>query len=376
MQYALYLGFIFCRNESIHIMNIVQHVTRLLDKLFVADHPVGLEVRMQEVIQLLNNKPVEHAILVGIHGMGGVGKTTLAKAIYNQMGCSFEATSFLSNAGPNWKHGDLVSLQQKLLSDICKTKEIKIDTIESGKRILQERLCQKRIFLVLDNVCDLEQLYALCGRIIWFGQGSRIIVTTRDKYILDQLKVGHVYEMKKMDDNESLELFSWYAFNQPGPSEDFAELSRDVVNLCQGLPLSLIVIANYLCGREETKWKSVIEKYISPENISPENIMDVLRKSFDRLESEEQEIFLHIASLFNGMHRDDVIQILNYSGHFAETGMTTLVEKSLVSVDGNNNIKMHEILQEMGREIISQNSTGMAEVSGQIWFLKAILDLP
>lgn len=364
MQYALYLGFIFCRNESIHIMNIVQHVTRLIDKLFVADHPVGLEVRMQEVIQLLNNKPVEHAILVGIYGMGGVGKTTLAKAIYNQMGCSFEATSFLSNAGPNWKHDDLVSLQQKLLSDICKTKEIKIDTIESGKRILQERLCQKRIFLVLDNVCDLEQLYALCGRIIWFGQGSRIIVTTRDKYILDQLKVGHVYEMKKMDDNESLELFSWYAFNQPGPSEDFAELSRDVVNFCEGLPLALKVIADKLRGREETEWKSVIEKYCK--RTPNKDIMDVLRISFDRLESEEQEIFLHIASLFNGMHRDDVIQILNYSGHFAETGMTTLVEKSLVSVDGNNNIKMHDLLQEMGRVIISQNSTGMAEVSSQI----------
>lgn len=364
MQYALYLGFIFCRNESIHIMNIVQHVTRLLDKLFVADHPVGLEVRMQEVIQLLNNKPVEHAILVGIYGMGGVGKTTLAKAIYNQMGCSFEATSFLSNAGPNWKHDDLVSLQQKLLSDICKTKEIKIDTIESGKRILQERLCQKRIFLVLDDVCDLEQLYALCGRIIWFGQGSRIIVTTRDKYILDQLKVEHAYEMKKMDDNESLELFSWYAFNQPSPSEDFAELSRDAVKFCQGLPLALKVIVTKLRSIEKTKWKSVIEEYKSfPKN---KTIMEVLRESFDGLESEEQEIFLHITSLFNGMHRDDVIQILNYSGHLAELRMTSLENKNLINVDDKNNIAMHDLIQEMGRVIISQNSTGMTEVSSQI----------
>jgi replication-associated recombination protein RarA len=153
------------RNESEDIKKVVEDVTDLLGKtdMFVAEHPVGIESRVKDVVQLLNCKQSNNVLLLGIWGMGGIGKTTIAKATYNQVRRNFEAKSFLLNVREVWEQNNgKVSLQQRIFSDVYKTTNIKIDTVESGKIILKEKLAQKRIFLVLDDVSDLEQLNALC----------------------------------------------------------------------------------------------------------------------------------------------------------------------------------------------------------------------
>ncbi|KAK7286888.1 hypothetical protein RJT34_22218 [Clitoria ternatea] len=135
------------RNESEDIKNIVEHVTHLLDKteLFVAKHPVGMESRLQAVIKLLNNKESKDVLFLGIWGMGGIGKTTIAKAIYNQMRGDFEGRSFVQNIRDSWEQdSSQVSLQQRVLYGICKSTTLKLLNIESGKNILKKRLAQKR----------------------------------------------------------------------------------------------------------------------------------------------------------------------------------------------------------------------------------------
>ena len=159
--------FIYYRNESADIKNIVEHVTRLLDRseLFVAEHPVGVESRVEATTKLLNIQKSEDVLVLGIWGMGGIGKTTIAKAIYNQIGSKFEGRSFLLNIREFWETDiNLVSLQQQVLCDVYKTSTFKIRDIESGKNILKERLAQKKVLLVLDDVNELDQLKALCGR--------------------------------------------------------------------------------------------------------------------------------------------------------------------------------------------------------------------
>ncbi|CAI8613795.1 unnamed protein product [Vicia faba] len=87
------------RNESEDIKKVVEHVTSLLDgtDLFVADYPVGVDSRVQDVIQLLNSQESKDPVLIGIWGMGGIGKTTIARAIYNRIRHDFKANSFLLN---------------------------------------------------------------------------------------------------------------------------------------------------------------------------------------------------------------------------------------------------------------------------------------
>ena len=346
----------------------MQGVTRLIEGkqlLLIAEHPVGVDARVKDVIQLLNTEQPEKTMIVGIWGMNGVGKTTIAKATYNQMGCSFEGKSFLLNVNEFWKRSDggLVSLQRQLLSDVYKTTKIHIDTVESGKIILRERLRHKKIFLVLDSVSKLEQLNALCGSREWFGRGSIIIITTSDKHILPSLQVDHIYRMKYMDTTESQELFSWHAFKLPSPIESYTDLCRDIVEYSGGLPLALEVIGSFLFDKSVVVWNFVLEKLkIIPHDV----IMKELRTEFDNLDGNEKKTFLDVATSFIGMDKDDAIQISNYFRHFPENGITVLEEKSLVTIDSENRIGMHSLIREMGREIIRQQSMmGMAEAEAE-----------
>ena len=213
---------IFCRNESEAIKDIVENITRLLDTtdLFIANNPVGIESQVQDMIQLLDIQQSNDVLLLGMWGIGGIGKTTITKVIYNKIGCSFEGRSFLVNIREIWeKNTGQVNLQEQIMFDICKETTTKIQSIESGNIILRDRrLSHKRVLLVLDDVNTLDQLNSLCGSRKWFGPRSRIIITTRDMHILRGNRVDQVYKMKEMDECESIELFSWHAFKQSSPT--------------------------------------------------------------------------------------------------------------------------------------------------------------
>jgi len=366
----------FYRNEREAIDHIVEKVTLLLDKtdLFVAENPVGVESRVLDMIQLLNIQQSNDVLLLGIWGMGGTGKTTIAKAIYNKIGVNFEGRSFLANIREKWEQTDhQVSVQEQLLFDIFKKTTTKIQSIESGKITLKDRLCHKRVLLVLDDVDSLEQLNALCGSRKWFGSGSRIIITTRDNHILRGKRVDQVYTMKAMDDSESLELFSWHAFKQEKPRDNFVGISINVVEYCGGLPLALEVLGSYLFERRVVEWNCVLEKL---KRIPNDQVHKKLKISYDGLNDDtEREIFLDIACFFIGMDRNDVIQILNGCGLYAEIGISVLVERSLVTVDDKNKLGMHDLLRDMGREIIREKSPKEPEERSRLWFDEDVFDV-
>ncbi|KAI9085166.1 hypothetical protein K1719_032877 [Acacia pycnantha] len=366
------------RNESEDIKNIVELVCEILDKndLFVANYPVGLDSRMESLIEMSESHPSNDVLFLGIWGMGGIGKTVIAKAMFNKIGQNFESKSFLSNIREVWKQdGGPINLQQLLLSDIYKTTKIKIRCVESGKNILKERLGQRQAFVVLDDVDEVEQLNALSGSANWFGHGSRIIITTRDEHLLRFLHVDadHVYRVMNMDKNESIELFSWHAFRQPSPREGFVELSRNIVAYSGGLPLALEILGSYLLDRGVIEWESVLDRL---KKIPNDQIQKKLKISFDGLNYDmERETFLDISCFFIGMDRNDVTQILNASGFFADIGISVLVERSLVTIDEKNKLCMHNLLRDMGREIIREMSPKDFGKRSRLWFHDDVIDV-
>ncbi|XP_028751313.1 TMV resistance protein N-like [Neltuma alba] len=357
------------RDESEEVKEVVENVLDILDKkdLFVAAHPVGVDDRVQEMITMFQNHQSKDVVMVGIWGMGGVGKTTIAKAIYNEIGRTFESRSYLSKIRKAWDQEEgQVRLQNQLLSDICKTTKVKINSIESGKITLRDRLRHKKALVVLDDVDKLAQLNALVGSRDWFGEGSTIIITTRNRRLLVEIDCC-VYLMKNLNERESMELFSWHAFKQESPKKNFTEFSRDIVAYSGGLPLALQVLGSYLFDREVEEWESVLEKLRKfPNN----KITKKLKVSFDGLSDLlEKEIFLDISCFFIGMDRNYVTQILNGCGFFADIGIKTLVERSLVTIDKKNKLGMHDLLRDMGREIIREQSRKLGKRS-RLWFRK------
>ncbi|MED6167352.1 hypothetical protein PIB30_001774 [Stylosanthes scabra] len=356
------------RNENEDIKKIVEDVTHMLDmkELFVASHPVGVESRVEEVIELLKNNQPRNPLLLGIWGMGGSGKTTLAKAVYNNIFREFDGRCFLLNIREAWDQDNgSLHLQQQLISTIYKTTKIKIENTESGKSILEKRLCQKKILVVLDDVDKLEQLNSLAASHRWFCPGSTIIITTRDEHLLRCHRVDKLYSMKELNDNESIELFSWHAFKEPCPNEEFDLVANEVVSYCERLPLALEVIGSYLFNREVYEWRSVLKKL---KTIPNNDVHKKLKLSFDGLSDDrDREIFLDVAFFFIGMDKNDVVDILNGCGHSAEIGINVLMERCLITVDTKRKLGMHGLLRDMGREIIRECLPMKPEKRSRLW---------
>ncbi|CAK8533399.1 unnamed protein product [Lathyrus sativus] len=364
------------RNESEDIKRIVDKVSHLLNKsdLFIAHNPVGIESRVQDVIQLLQPILLSKKVrLLGIWGMGGIGKTTIAKAIYNKIGRNFEGRSFIANIREHGEKIDgLVGLQEQLLFDIFKETTVKIPHVESGMNTLQRKLSKKKVLILLDDVNTLEQLNTFCGSPQWFGPESLIIITTRDMNLL-RGRVDQIYKMTIMNESESIELFSWNAFKQVTPTDEFLNISKNVVEYSGGLPLALEVLGSNLFNKKKSDWELVLEKL---KRIPNSQVQKKLRISYDGLnDDDEKEMFLDIACFFIGMDRYDVIHILNDCGLSAEIGISVLVERSLVTVDDKNMIRMHDLLRGMGREIIREESPRIPENRSRLWFQEHVIEI-
>ncbi|XP_059446469.1 TMV resistance protein N-like [Corylus avellana] len=157
--------------------------------LNITKYPIGIESRVRDINVLLSIG-MNDTRMVGIFGVGGIGKTTIAKAIYNLIAYQFEDSCFLANVRENSKREcGLVQLQETLLSEILGDSSFKIPNVDRGINFIKQRLCSKRVLLILDDVDQLIQLETLSGELDWFGLGSRIIITTRDEHLLTKHKV-------------------------------------------------------------------------------------------------------------------------------------------------------------------------------------------
>ena len=290
---------------------------------------------------------------IGIWAMGGMGKTTLAKVAYKMFSKEFEAACFIDDVREKYDQGGEISLQKNLISQILNDTNLNIKNICVGEHMIKNRLRGKRIFLVLDDVNDLNQLQKLAGKRDWFCPGSRIIITTRDKHLLEAHLIDEIYEVEALKNEDALHLFCSKAFkNEPVPDE-YLELSKGFLNYVAGHPLALIVLGSFLFKRSVVEWDNVFEKL--KEHPKPD-IIRVLEVSYYGLEGPDQEIFKDIACFFNHERKDYVEQILKNLGRYPIIGFRVLIDKSLLKISENNDLWMHDLLRDMGRDMVRQES--------------------
>jgi len=351
-----------------------------LTPLHIADHPVGLNYKISQITSLLENKSNDDdddddddadVCMVGICGIGGIGKTTLARAVYNSMSKKIDSSSFLVDVRENsMKHG-LVHLQETLLLHLL-DENIKLDDVSKGIPIIKRRLRNKKVFLILDDVDNLQQLRSLVGRRDWFGFGSKIIITTRDKHLLAAHGVKKLYEVKELNDHESLELFSMNAFRKNVPDESYEGIVKSVVQYAKGHPLALNVIGSDLFGKTIEEWKSALNKY---ETIPSKEILNVLKVSYDNLDDNEKEIFLDIACFFKGYPKADVEKTLDASRFYSRYGIGVLVDKSLVTISESNSVKMHDLIEDLGKDIARKESPFDPSKRRRLWHHEDVLEV-
>ncbi|CAL5401879.1 unnamed protein product [Camellia sinensis] len=301
-----------------------------------------------------------------IYGMGGIGKTTIAKFVYNLNFERFEASSFLANVREiSERSNGLIRLQRQLLSDILKRKKEKISSVDEGIIKIKDAIGCKRVLVVLDDVDQRDQFDAIIGMRNWFHPGSKIILTTRHKQLLKANEVYMMHKVERFDDDESLELFSWHAFGQDHPIDCYVEHSKRVVQHCGGLPLALQVLGSSLSGKSLNIWENAIKKLAA---IPDSQILKKLKISYDSLQDDhDQNLFLHISCFFIGKGKDFTIRILDECGFYPTVGIQNLIDRCLLTINEQNKLMMHQLLRDMGREIVRQESPKEPGKRSRLW---------
>ncbi|CAM6082918.1 unnamed protein product [Calypogeia fissa] len=283
---------------------------------WLPNYPSALEKRAFAIQQKLGVSPV-----LGIVGMGGIGKTTLAKQLFNTLSQQFDYTCFVDNV----KDVRIHELNDWVLGHF----------LQNGTRLEQNSLKwsdlqNKKALITMDDVNSDLQLKIL-PRLNELGNGSLLILTTRDQGVLDTFPNCVIYDVEFLNFEEAKE----HAFEQEEIPKSLVKMNQrlggiveNVVRKCDGLPLTLEVMGSYLKKHktDATVWKQTLDKLEKAQAVTglrDDRVWASLRINYDALSDEEKGMFIEAGTYFFQQRLELALAAWSTAYEYSELGGLT-----------------------------------------------------
>ncbi|XP_026384215.1 putative disease resistance protein RGA3 [Papaver somniferum] len=314
---------------------------------------VGRDIDRSKIIDLLVSSPVnkyeerEKLSVVSIVGMGGLGKTSLAKLVYNDESVRDHFDLKI------WVHVSEDFDLDKVLKDIIES--IDGNKYESGSNVdvlvrhVGDRLRDKKYLLVLDDLWSEEndRWERLKSYLMGGTQGSKVLVTTRKIHVARVVEgILPAYHLKQLSADDCWSIIKDRAFSPGGATENarMVQIGKDIAKKCSGLPLAAKMLGNTMRSKkDEHEWSAIRESDFSDKEFW-NSILRIIKLSYDDLPSMSKQCFSHCSIFPRGreMDREALIQIWMAEGFLLSSG-----ERSMEDVGDEyfNNLLSHSLLQ-------------------------------
>ncbi|XP_019057328.1 PREDICTED: protein SUPPRESSOR OF npr1-1, CONSTITUTIVE 1 [Tarenaya hassleriana] len=318
---------------------------------------------LTNILSLLEHSQTSDMHTVGIWGMAGIGKTTIATEIFEILAPRYDSCYFLQDFHQSCQKKGLNSLRDDFFSKIFGEENLGMAASSIKPSFMRNMFQHKRVLIILDDVSNAGDAEALVGGFGWLSPGHMVILTSRNRQVLIRCNVEEPYEVLRLSEYESFRLSKQYLTEETYPISD-------IMNYANGIPLALLVSCSSSSKQQTNNMREHVQEL--RKNPPPE-IQKAFERSFDGLDENEKNIFLDLACFFRGENRDHVVQLLDACGFFTDLGICGLIDESLITLL-HDRIEMQIIFEDMGRFVVLKEDKEPGKRS-RLWDADDIADV-
>ncbi|XP_027335271.1 putative disease resistance protein RGA1 isoform X2 [Abrus precatorius] len=302
---------------------------------------IGRDDSKKEIITLLRQPHENRKVsVIAIVGLGGLGKTTLAQLVYNDL----EVQNFFDKK--MWvcvsDNFDVKTILKKILESVTRRPTADGLSLDYLQEELRENLSGKKYLLVLDDIWNERRdkwielrKYLMCG-----AKDSKILVTTRSENVAEAMTASTSYPLKGFADEASWSLLKNIAFEDDfkGVNQNLESMGKEIAKKCKGVPLAVKTLGGLLRRQnEESEWENVLHGDFWKLCEEQDSIMPILKLSYRNLLPEMRQCFAY-CSLYpkdSKIPKDELIQLWMAQGY-----LKCSTEKQQMEDLGNQIVKI------------------------------------